>query len=320
MATIPRKVLTQYRVNSGIKTPEPTQPGMVDNCNKFFKVQKGDTCQTIADKSNISIKEFVQWNKKVGGEDCTGLWLDTYVCVSVIGHKPTPTKPGNGITTPTPIQPGMVSNCDKFFKVKKGDSCQSIADKSGISLAQFSKWNPKVGGSDCSGLWLDVYVCVSIVGHEPTPTKPGNGISTPTPTQPGMVGNCNKFYKVKKGDNCESISKKSGISVKEFTTWNPKVGGTTCTGLWLDNYVCVNIVGHKPTPTKPGNGVSTPTPIQTGMTKKCKKFHYIKAGENCDTITKKYKITKKNFLAWNPAAGKDCKGLWAKTYCCVAIL
>ena len=32
-------------------------------------------------------------------------------------------------------------------------------------------------------------------------TSTGNGIATPTPTQPGMVSNCNKFYKVTDEDD-----------------------------------------------------------------------------------------------------------------------
>jgi hypothetical protein len=76
----------------------------------------------------------------------------------------------------------MVSNCDAFYKVASGDTCDSIAAKNGISATQFRQWNTNVGGTACTGLWLDAYVCVSIIGHNPTPTNPGNGIATPTPT------------------------------------------------------------------------------------------------------------------------------------------
>lgn len=88
---------------------------------------------------------------------------------------PTTTKPGNGIATPSPYMPGSAENCDAFYKVKSGDLCEPIAKSHGISPAQFYSWNPNVGGKDCTGLWLDTYVCVSIVGVDPTPTttKPG---------------------------------------------------------------------------------------------------------------------------------------------------
>lgn len=134
-----------------------------------------------------------------------------------------------------------------------------------------------------------------------------------------MVSNCDAFYKVKKGDVCDSIAKANGISVAQFVQWNANVG-KDCTGLWLDTYFCVSIIGVDPTPTKPGNGITTPTPTQAGMTKSCKQFHFIETGQNCDFITKKYNIPKNTFISWNPAAKSDCTGLWAKTYCCVAVL
>ena len=222
----------------------------------------------------------------------------------------------SGISTPTPYMDGSVDNCDAFYKVKSGDLCEPIAKSHGASLEQFLKWNPKVGGRDCTGLQLDTYVCVSIIGVDPTQ---GNGIATPTPTQPGLVGNCDAFYMTKKGDTCQSIINKHGISLAQFTTWNPQLG-KDCSGLWLDTYFCVSIIGVEPTPTKPGNGVVTPTPTQDGMTKSCKKFHYVEPNQNCDTITKKYNIPKDKFISWNPAVKKDCTGLWGKTYCCVAVL
>ena len=163
-------------------------------------VKSGDSCQKVLDQNGISLKEFVTWNPDVG-TTCTGLWLDTYVCVSIIGHSPSPVDPDNGIATPTPTQPGMVKNCNKFYKVTKGDSCDSIARKSNIPLDDFVKWNTGVGGKACSGLWLDTYVCISVVGYTPTPPPP-----TQT-TQPGIAKECNKLYQAKTGDTCEGIVK-----------------------------------------------------------------------------------------------------------------
>ncbi|KAK8101915.1 LysM domain-containing protein [Apiospora kogelbergensis] len=239
----------------------------------------------------------------------------------------TTTNPGNGIATPTPIQPGMVDNCDAFYLVQSKDTCEVIASKHGISVAQFITWNTAIGGAACNGLWLDAYVCVSVIGHTPTPpttttTKPpSNGIATPTPTQPGMVSNCDAFHHVVSGDGCATIASKYGITVAQLAAWND-VGGAGCPGLWLDVYVCVSVVGHTPSPTttKPGNGVATPTPTQSGMTPNCKTFHFVAANENCATIAARYRITTSQFVSWNPAAGSGCTGLWANTYACVAVL
>jgi LysM repeat protein len=129
----------------------------------------------------------------------------------------------------------MVANCGVFYFTKSGDNCEAIATTKGITVAQFITWNPQVGGTACSGLWVGVNVCVSIIGHTPTTTtaSPTNGIATPTPTQPGMVSNCDLFYLTKTGDTCASIAAAKGITVTQFTTWNTQVGGTACTGLWV---------------------------------------------------------------------------------------
>ena len=68
-----------------------------------------------------------------------------------------------------------------------------------------------------------------------TTTLPANGITTPTPTHPGMVGNCNKFVKVNPGDTCDGIAFFNGpISTENFVLWNAGVGGRECRGLQAD--------------------------------------------------------------------------------------
>lgn len=97
-----------------------------------------------------------------------------------------------GIKTPDSIQPGIVSNCNGFHLVEKNEGCAIIASTYGITLVQFTKWNPQTGSS-YSGLWADTYACVSIIGHDAMPTEPKtsptNGISTPSPIQNSMAKN-----------------------------------------------------------------------------------------------------------------------------------
>ncbi len=83
-------------------------------------------------------------------------------------------------------------------------------------------------------MWADHYACVGMI----TPTRPGNGIATPTPTQPDMVDNCNKFHYIYKGNTCDQIISYSHISQEDSAKWNPKIGGE-CKGIWADAYACV---------------------------------------------------------------------------------
>ncbi|XWW93850.1 hypothetical protein V2A60_001789 [Cordyceps javanica] len=169
--------------------------------------------------------------------------------------EPAPTVPENGIETPLPIQPGMVSDCNKFYLVQRGDTCAAIAAQHGISRSDFTTWNPKVGG-DCAGLWAEANACVSVIGYTPTPTKPGSddddknnkdknknnngGVETPSPTQPGMVANCVRFHYVQHGESCAHLAGRYGVSVADLVAWNPRAGAG-CEGLWAGAYACVGM-------------------------------------------------------------------------------
>jgi LysM repeat protein len=65
-------------------------------------------------------------------------------------------------------------------------------------------------------------------------------VTTPTPFQAGMIGNCTKFHLIVSGDTCSSIATAAGISLSDFYTWNPAVG-TTCATLFADNNVCIGV-------------------------------------------------------------------------------
>jgi LysM repeat protein len=196
--------------------------------------------------------------------------------------------------------------------------------------------NPAVG--QCASLWPIYYVCVGIVGFTATPkpsttatptstkTTPTNGIITPSPTQSGMASNCDSFYKVIQDDGCETIAAKNGITPNQFYAWNLFIG-TDYKNLWPNYYVCVSMIGInpsfttsvKPTTTKPGNGIATPTPIQDDMTKSCKKFYKVVTNDGCWSIANANNIDLNNFYAWNPAVKTDCSGLFPGYYVCIGV-
>ncbi|OAQ67678.1 hypothetical protein VFPPC_13562 [Pochonia chlamydosporia 170] len=81
----PTKVLDERTptVKRGpVETPLPTQPGMVNNCNKFCWVQTGNKCFQVAMENHISLADFLKWNPGAGS-DCRTLWANTYACVGV---------------------------------------------------------------------------------------------------------------------------------------------------------------------------------------------------------------------------------------------
>ncbi|SPJ75358.1 uncharacterized protein FTOL_05089 [Fusarium torulosum] len=338
---IPRKDEASPSTTTQAAEPEPTkeskysptQDGLIDTCTSFYQAKKGDTCpKIIAAYKTFGFDDFFKWNPAIN-KDCSGIWANYYYCIGVEGHtpspiitaKPTTTKPANGILTPSPIQDGMVKNCEKFHPVMSTTTCVSIEKYYNLPFETFLSWNPAVG-KDCTALLTNYYVCVATIGWKPptkttakptaTATKASNGISTPLPIQTGMVSNCNKFHPVMSTTTCNSIQNYYQISLANFVKWNPAVG-SKCTGLWANYNVCVGVIGG--TPTKPSNGVTTPSPIQPGMVSNCKKFHPVASTTTCDSIKKYYKITMEQFVKWNPAVGSKCTGLWAKYHVCVGV-
>jgi hypothetical protein len=74
------------------------------------------------------------------------------------------------VTTPQPIQPGMTTGCNKFYKVSSGDGCESVAKANNVTLSDFYEWNPAVG-SNCANLQLEVYVCIGFDERLVLPTQ-----------------------------------------------------------------------------------------------------------------------------------------------------
>ncbi|TPX70430.1 chitinase [Spizellomyces sp. 'palustris'] len=110
--------------------PKPTQPP--PTCTKTYDVVSGDTCDLIADKSQLSRTLFQSMNPSV---DCTKLSIGQKLCV------------GN-----------RVSNCPQVYVAVEGDTCASLAANYGLSLDEFQKINtglncnaPLVGASLCMG-------------------------------------------------------------------------------------------------------------------------------------------------------------------------
>ncbi|RSL59367.1 hypothetical protein CEP54_007320 [Fusarium duplospermum] len=330
--TKPSSTTRKPTATGGIQTPSPIQEGIPKNCEKFHLIKSTTTCASIESYYKLPLATFLSWNPAVG-KDCGSLWTGYWVCVSVEGYKPSTTTtrattttkaPASGIQTPSPIQNGMVKNCEKFHMIKSTTTCTSIQDYYNLPLATFLSWNPAVG-KDCTSLLANYWVCVGTVGWKPPTTttkaptttkKPSNGITTPTPIQAGMVTNCNKFHMIKSTTTCASIQDYYGITMADIAKWNPAVG-SKCSALLVNYNVCVGVIGG--TPTKPGNGIETPSPIQSGMVSNCKKFHLVKSTTTCASIQNYYKITLAQLAKWNPAVGSKCTALWAQYWVCVGV-
>lgn len=190
-------------------------------------MQEGDTCSELVDQYDLSLADFYAWNPAVG-TSCLYLELGTYVCVDILGSTGTststtaPTTTSNTITTPSPIQTGMVTDCDKFYDVQSGDDCDIIASAEDISLASLYLWNPAVGDT-CEDLYLSYYVCVGVVAATTTSGSPTStsssvvaSVTPPAPTQSGIPSDCDAYAVTEAGDGCEVFAERNNISLADL--------------------------------------------------------------------------------------------------------
>ncbi|OTA73850.1 carbohydrate-binding module family 50 protein, partial [Hypoxylon sp. CO27-5] len=60
-----------------------------------------------------------------------------------------------------PTQSGIAPNCRSCYTVVSGDTCLSITQPRGVSLADFYAWNPSVN-SGCTNLQPGYNYCVGV--------------------------------------------------------------------------------------------------------------------------------------------------------------
>ncbi|TLD25414.1 hypothetical protein PspLS_05917 [Pyricularia sp. CBS 133598] len=229
---------------NGIQTPDPAQPGMVDNCNRFHLVGTDDNCWTLANQYGLTESQVHAWNPEVGGPACDNLWTGYHACIGVLGGQPSPPTttapttppPSSPNATPQPVQDGMVNNCNRFHRVVPGDNCWAVANQYGITQEQIVQWNTGIGGAACGGMWPDYYLCIGI-SSSGLPTRPPPAANTPQPVQPGMVAGCKRFHFVTGGQTCETIAPQYGVSIADVIRWNSGAGSdwlavTEVVGTW----------------------------------------------------------------------------------------
>ncbi|POS72694.1 hypothetical protein DHEL01_v208910 [Diaporthe helianthi] len=169
--------------------PSPRAAGEIANCTAWYAPQSYDTCEGILIVFSLSIDVLYAMNPSIG-DDCRGMSLGTYYCIStypegapagiyggggggdpstsigttaptVTTTVPPSTTTAGGVPTPSPVQDGIAPNCNKYYFVQADDGCWAISNTYSISLDDFYTWNPAVG-TDCRGLQAKVYVCIGV--------------------------------------------------------------------------------------------------------------------------------------------------------------
>ncbi|KAK0117167.1 hypothetical protein ONS96_013000 [Cadophora gregata f. sp. sojae] len=314
------------------------------------QVVAGDSCKSLStayttSALNVSTSLFLSWNPNIIGL-CDSLTAGQYICSSPPGGAYTLLPPINGTnadsagqvrggqgpvgvvpttnsTAAAPTQAGISPNCTKFAYASTGDTCFGFTQSFGITLADFTKWNPALGypdGHNCTTqFWAQYDYCVQVSGgssSSSTTSKPPTSTSTlPYPTQSGIISTCNKFNNAVTGDTCSAFATSNKITTAQLYLWNPVLGpnGENCATKFQANVdYCVGVSSSSPTTTTsrpPATTTSTktslPYPTQSGIIATCNKFKNAVTGDFCSQFATNNGITTAQLYAWNPVLGPN---------------
>lgn len=186
--------------SAGLVKRDWTCPALITDCTKSYLVTSG-TCDSVAAANGISTQTFMSLNPSINS-GCTNMYSGCYYCVAK--------------NTPVVCPSDYNAQCDQFYTVASGDTCNAIVAKyQGLSLNNFYAWNPAVHNPSCDNLMPTCKYCV----HVPSP-------AIPDPHQPNTRAGCKEYYQAKPGDYCYLISVNYGVNLNDFMSWNPDVGPT----------------------------------------------------------------------------------------------
>ena len=173
----------------------------------------------------------------------------------------------------------------RSIQVKSGDSCATLANRCGITPAQFTKFNPNP--SLCSSITPGQHVCCS-AGTPADYSKrdadlPEVTVSSESARSHGKRHVHNHFARatcraiqVKSGDSCGALASRCGITPAQFTKFNPS--SSLCSSLMPGQHVCCSagtLPDYSPKPNADGTCAT----------------HTIQNGDSCGDIAASNSIT-----------------------------
>ncbi len=185
--------------------PPPAPTNSSSACTgRSYTIKAGDTCQSISKAQQIGTNWLLTDNSLPAY--CAGFPTSGLLCLN---H-----------TCPT-------------YTVRANDTCNGIASTYNLTIAQFFTWNPVIDVA-CSNLNKSL-------GHEICIGSPGPKYTAPTtslapPADDGYIAragshqprkctvtNCGMYYEAVRGDYCNLLLLRFGLSLTGFQILNPEI-------------------------------------------------------------------------------------------------
>lgn len=182
---------------SSIGDNAPRKEGNLVN----YMVQPGETIGHIAEKFDVKSADIRSWNNLKSDKIVAGKALKIYSDKDA-GSNNLKSKPG---TEQKNSEKEVVTSKSSLYKVKQGETLQSIAAKFGATADEVKKWNYLKSDKVFEGQALIVYTFQKAVVPVDSPLKKSGE---------------NKFYTVRDGESLWTIAKKHNVKVANLIAWN----------------------------------------------------------------------------------------------------
>ncbi|RFQ41161.1 LysM peptidoglycan-binding domain-containing protein [Pseudomonas sp. ATCC 13867] len=204
-------------LKAGIDTlkPQPLVASATSKSLQQYRVRKGDSLHSIAQRYRLSVAELKSANRLSANRLRSGQVL-------VI-----PGQPGRPVVEPeSPRQLAQVERAStrataRSYTVKSGDTLWQIAKKNDVDVADIKRWN----GLDSHGV------------------KPGQvlklqgGSAQQVAARGKGKQDSATYYKVKRGDSMYLIAKRFNVEMQHIKRWNPRSGKALKPGQTLTLYL-----------------------------------------------------------------------------------
>ncbi|KAL9474230.1 hypothetical protein ACSS6W_008610 [Trichoderma asperelloides] len=248
-----------------------------------------------------------------------------------------------------PMANGTRRDCILYFWLEDDNTdCLGWSYQAETSLEEFMLWNPSLredkkkihssGSNNPQPCTLSASSSYCLLLTSPSPS-PVSEETPPSPRAVGEIANCTDWFHIGPETTFDTMMGLNNLTMKDFCSMNPSVG-INCEGLAEGTYYCVSTHpgGNQPynedddrgdddhhttmaSPTMTKNGlISTPSPVQTGISSTCRSFYRVAKDDACDKIAQDHNITLSDFYTWNPAVSRHYSSLQAGVYVCVGVL
>jgi len=177
---------------------------------RYHRVEYGDSLASIAHKYHTSTSSIAEANSLAGNEVKVGSKL-------II-----PIAPGRQAAETV-----AYSHHPTHYKVRKGDTVDSVADDFEVPVEKLRKWNHLQGTTLSPGRVLVIYKPASNRGPEVASSSRSSAVKSSSSHKSSQSS---KYHKVKKGETLSSIADSYNTSVAALKRDNPKLAANLRAG------------------------------------------------------------------------------------------